>query len=392
MLSLRKDLHVMENIGSIEGLIVDPHKKQGQFWIELYQDSMSPENLLDVRSSEDGQFHFYAKAGAYYIMAYQDSNFDYKLEKDDRVGFNVQAIRVGIGENIDRIRIELSENIGKTELVTKHNKFTSLWPGITNIGQVTTLSDPRFSTENARRGLWEPLSFSMEVGPGVFFLEEFDPEKTPVLFVHGIGGSPKEWAPIINSMDRSRFQPWLLYYETGFPLDMSSQYLFHAMKYLHRVYPFDTAYLVAHSMGGLISASFIQQYQEAGSDYLKLFVSLATPWSGHEGADLGVRYAPVVIPVWRDMAPGSQFLLKVQDMKLPENLPHYLLFAYQGNSMMTPGNDDGAVSIKSQLQLNRQYRAHKVYGIDTDHSGILQNLEVMNMVKQILNDEDSGVK
>ena len=58
---------------------------------------------------------------------------------------------------------------------------------------MAALSDPRFDRDNGRMGLWEPFDFLLEVGAGVYMLEPYDPSRTPVVFVHGMGGSPREF-------------------------------------------------------------------------------------------------------------------------------------------------------------------------------------------------------
>ena len=51
---------------------------------------------------------------------------------------------------------------------------------------------------------------------------------------------------------------------------------------------------VAHSTGGLVSRGYLL---------------ISTPWGGHKGAETGVKRAPVVVRVWRDMVPGSEYQL-----------------------------------------------------------------------------------
>ena len=58
---------------------------------------------------------------------------------------------------------------------------------------VNTLEDPRFRDEHAAESLWRPYDFIFDVGPGVYFLEPYDARKIPVLFVHGINGTPSNF-------------------------------------------------------------------------------------------------------------------------------------------------------------------------------------------------------
>ena len=80
-------------------------------------------------------------------------------------------------------------------------------------------------------------------------------------------------------------------------LDLIGSGLNGVIKKLHDTYRFNTLYVTAHSMGGLVSRSFIMKnVYEDGEDYIKLFVSISTPWDGHRAAEKGVENAPSVIP------------------------------------------------------------------------------------------------
>jgi len=61
-------------------------------------------------------------------------------------------------------------------------------------GDVVSLDDPRFAGEVGSEGLWRPLDFLSENTLGIYFTEPYDPARTPVLLVYGIGGSPQDFA------------------------------------------------------------------------------------------------------------------------------------------------------------------------------------------------------
>src|SRR5262249_1675367 len=53
-------------------------------------------------------------------------------------------------------------------------------------------------------------------------LQSFDPERTPVIFVHGMESTPAAWAPMINALCndpdiRRRYQFWVFSYPSGYP-------------------------------------------------------------------------------------------------------------------------------------------------------------------------------
>ena len=125
-----------------------------------------------------------------------------------------------------------------------------------------------FSGENYSMGMWKPVRFLLEVGGGLFFLQEYEEDKIPVLFIHGINGGPTDWRVVAGTLDERYFQPWVLYYPSGLRLDMVSNYLVWAIAELHEKYRFRQLYLVAHSMGGLIARSFVKKYLERRNNFV----------------------------------------------------------------------------------------------------------------------------
>jgi hypothetical protein len=122
-------------------------------------------------------------------------------------------------------------------------------------------------------------------------------------------------------------------------------------------------------------------------------VTLATPWSGHKSAESGVRYAPAVVRSWYDMAPDSRFLRELfyQDpdtvqrrRTFPRSLAHHLLFAFNRNSASFGASDDRVVTVASQLRPEAQQEAHRLYGFDLTHTGVLEAPEVAHLLNEIL--------
>ena len=54
---------------------------------------------------------------------------------------------------------------------------------------------------------------------GLFLLAPYDPDKIPILFVHGANGTPEGWKMIVEQIDRKKYQPWFYYYPSGFRLN-----------------------------------------------------------------------------------------------------------------------------------------------------------------------------
>ena len=100
---------------------------------------------------------------------------------------------------------------------------------------------------------------------GLYLLEPFDPNRIPVIMVHGLWSSPATWMEMFNDLRsdpvlRKRYQFWFYLYPTGDPFWVSASEMRADMAELRqtfdpqRRYPaLDQTILVGHSMGGLVS-------------------------------------------------------------------------------------------------------------------------------------------
>jgi pimeloyl-ACP methyl ester carboxylesterase len=260
------------------------------------------------------------------------------------------------------------------------------------VGKVTTLDDPRFDFETARKGIWEFYDFLAEGHAGIYFLEEYDPQRIPVLLVHGIGGTPRQFATLIGSLDRTRFQPWLLYYPSGGRLDTVVAWMDQLFTRLEVEFRFEKAAVVAHSMGGLVSRGFVLRHHDAdGSDAVRTFVTISSPLGGMESAGEGVAHSPIVVRSWYGLAPGNPYLeglfykdpaTRSERRRLPPHVAYHMLFGFSGGGMS--GSSDGTVSLASQLRAEAQEEALSLRGYDEDHTSILHRPAVTTRLNEIL--------
>lgn len=350
---------------------------------------------VDSFALRRGRYFFRVPSGTYFVAAFidVDRNFHYDPVKERGVWFGApDPIRVAKGQAADKVNLSLHDSgavVMERPLIAPelgHRGMHDL-PDV-NIGTVTTAADPRFSSENGRLGMWQPVDFALSGLPGVYFLEPFDTEKIPVLFVHGITGHPGEFAYLIKNLDHSRFQAWVLYYPSGGRLDLIAAVAGRWLNSVAARYPIERLAIVAHSMGGLVARSLINQWVVNVGDArvvnLDAFVSISTPWGGHAAAAAGVEHAPEVVPSWYDMKPGSEFLRNLFTTKLPPECSYQLLFGYEGRSALIGGANDGTVAVSSELALEAQEQAVKVYGFPESHAGILNSPEVSARLNRIL--------
>ncbi len=111
---------------------------------------------------------------------------------------------------------------------------------------------------------------------GLYMLEPFDPNKIPVVLVHGLWSTPVTWTEMYNdlrSMEeiRSNYQFWFYLYPTGQPFWVSAEQMRNDLAKVHKTLdPWNESQalhemvLVGHSMGGLVSSL---QTMESGDDF-----------------------------------------------------------------------------------------------------------------------------
>jgi len=339
--------------------------------------------------AEPGPFEIRAQAVPTRFFAFLDLNRDMTFQADEPSAWAAGGRALDpILENTDDIRIGLGTGADPAppaalvgEPLDNHlNNYVR--PAI---GKVTPLDSPLFSFEQAEKGLWTPFAFVEDGGAGIHFLEPYDPRRIPILFVHGISGTPRNFTKLIESVDTSRYQVWFLSYPSGLPLSWVARGMFQFMELLHRKLRFRELHIVAHSMGGLVSRGALNLCARGGTcRYLRSYTTISTPWNGVASARNGVRWAPTAVPVWHDLDPDSEFVATLFETLLPDGLPHYLLFGYRNDTLFDNESGDGVIRLSSQLRSDAQQGATLVRGFNEGHVSILASEEVGALISSIL--------
>jgi pimeloyl-ACP methyl ester carboxylesterase len=125
-----------------------------------------------------------------------------------------------------------------------------------SFGSFIRPDDPRFAT-------------------GVYLIHPYDPNKIPILFVHGLLGTPLSWQNLINDLCSDpkvleHYQPWFFLYPTGQPMLESAAQLREDLQATQRLFdPSGSAIashhvvVVAHSMGGLLAHTLVSDSGDA---------------------------------------------------------------------------------------------------------------------------------
>jgi pimeloyl-ACP methyl ester carboxylesterase len=253
-------------------------------------------------------------------------------------------------------------------------------------GTIRSLDDPIFSPQMTTLGMYDPAAF-LEVAPMMFYaLEECVGYKIPVIFVHGIDGSPREFTEIIKRLDRRLYQPWFFYYPSGNDLSQLSEFFYNIFLSGKVIPHYGTpTIIVAHSMGGLIVRDAMNRHKgEKEEALVQKVITIASPMGGHPGARFA-KNAPLVLPSWRDLNPESDFIRQLYRTPLPGAIGYHLFYAYGNASTLKLGdNSDGVVPLWSQLAPPAQNEAARQYGFNNTHTGILANPEAISRLLGIV--------
>lgn len=142
--------------------------------------------------------------------------------------------------------------------------------GASGYGLAVDLSAPYaqlLERTSLKRLAWWGLIGGAEVGKrsGLFLLDDYDPNKIPVIMIHGVAGSPVIWARLSNAIMgdpelHRRYQIWHVVYQSNAPLLVER---YRVQRYIDKAWsdldPDGQAQarqgvvLVGHSMGGVIA-------------------------------------------------------------------------------------------------------------------------------------------
>ncbi len=337
-------------------------------------------------------YGFNLPEGEYILQVYADINKDKVFDQFELVGSKKVVLNKQLYPEkvVGQADINIFEATKAIQAISISNirdavKAQSLfYPA----GTIRQLHDPVFDNKISTLGLYDPASF-LEHAPIMFYaLEESVMHKVPVIFVHGIEGTPRSFEAILASLDRERFTPWFFYYPSGGDLNQLSD-LFYRLFLSGKVIPMGDMpmVIVAHSMGGLVAREALNKYKGAEKENkATLFVSIASPFGGHPSAALGEKSGLMKLPVWADLNPNNQFIKKLYRKPLPDFLQHHLFYAYKNDKLFKFfENSDGVVPLSSQLHLEVQQQSNHKFGFNDNHVDILKNKDMIFRLMSSIN-------
>ena len=377
-----------KNFALIEGNIVKNINSSKDIYLILFRETIVNNNkiltLVDFSThSKAESFKIKVNLGRYFLHAYQNK----ENITDKKIGYEFISNIIVLNENNRKKKIVVkmpsttvlvSENnilIGNTSEKSIFKKFSKI--------KNTNLTDSIFSRTNSKMGLFKPLKFYDKVGGGIYVLGNFSANKVPILFIHGLNGTPRDFSHIINQIDKNKYQIIVYYYATGVNLNYSVDGLNNSITKLKEKYGFNKLVIVAHSMGGLVSRGFINNLDS--SIIVEKYITISTPWNGQKFAEYAGKIAFRIVPSFLNMVPGSVYQKKILSKPFPKRLSHYLFFGYKAkNSFVLENSNDGVISLSSQLYESAQDQASFIIGYNETHSSILKSEKLINKILQIL--------
>jgi pimeloyl-ACP methyl ester carboxylesterase len=391
-LRLKEDVSWLNSATKISGSIKGASTPEGVVVVALVRAGDHQDYIPETYTVRygNGSFELLNREGSFYLMAFEDQNEDLKFQPGEPVGWwgEPTALVMGKKAKQDDLDIELlSAAQAQKELPQIY--ADDLPPVLIardtiNLGTQAQLTDPQFEPEIGSMGMWEPVKHVQAGHSGLYFLEPFDANKTPVLFIHGISGTGRVWRRLIRRIDRTQLQPWVLNYPSGASLSLLSETINGLLNELQVKYGFSKLAVVGHSMGGLVARDIVNRNLAQGRRAtVRQLITISTPWGGHAAAQRAAN-APISVPAWQDMAPGSAYLQALLAPPLPAPVPFDLVFGYQGSSLFLAGNSDGTIALSSLLAEKAQDQARQLIAFDEDHVSILKSAKVAARINRLL--------
>jgi len=415
-IGFKQQLGRLQHYGRVDGNVRTEHANDGPLVVLLVRETHDEQYPFAAADTyvrlEPGSYAFLVAPGTYHVGAYEDRNRNGKYDPDEpaihpSAGSSLRVVSGGVAHadilipNEGRIAglTEAVDVFGLVARTPEEQRSFSLWAWTIQGEICADLDDAKFGAAAAARGLWRIDDFLNDGVMGIYFMEPYDPDRIPVLFVHGISGFPQQFSALIDALDRERFQAWFYFYPSGFDLGFPPQigisgHLSTLIERLQAEFGFGEMAIVAHSMGGLVArGAILKYYERTKRNDIRLLISISTPWEGATSA-ARAEGSPIELPLsFRDMNPDSDFLRwifytderKTAPRPLPPDTEFDLLFGFR-KSGVSAVSDDGTVALFSALRMEAQQQARTLRGYDDGHADILHDADAIAWVNHLLSE------
>ena len=152
--------------------------------------------------------------------------------------------------------------------------------------------------------------------------------------------------------------------------------------------PDDITYILGHSYGGLLGATWLNQTKR---HYCKGLITIASPWQGSPTARILNWF--LSDPVWQDMKPGSDLLKAVNEIQLDTPVKNIIANPQQGgNGLAGRSNNDGTIPVDSARNLPVGFTRTRSVEIPHGHSEVLQSWDTIEQIRMFIDDPVADTK
>jgi pimeloyl-ACP methyl ester carboxylesterase len=268
----------------------------------------------------------------------------------------------------------------------RNAEFADLMERARREDQVVPLTHALFSPDAAAIGHWHSAFYLDNYGTALFLPVPFAPDRVPVVLIHGINGSPRDFAELGTWLQDRGFQPVYFVYPSGMALDAAAHQLGKRLQAFLDRHAVERFVMIGHSMGGVVAKALLDEV-DVGDDLpsWRLFLSISSPFGGIDTAQYADRL-PRHPPAWDDLIPSSGFIRKVQSTPFPRGLSFYLFFGARSSQrlMAALGNNDGVLTLASMCDTPVTQAASDVFGFYEDHTSILAAPQMLRRLETIL--------
>ncbi|MEY4482555.1 MAG: hypothetical protein RL693_7 [Verrucomicrobiota bacterium] len=277
-----------------------PLAKQGQpEWSPGFFDHFTPAHAFDLK-----RFYTHVEGkgvGAPFVLTLEDTSA-IRAERTFRPNNGIYApgtVLLQFGKPAQnnaatpvRMRILNSMNVREANVAGSERHLAY---DITSMVEANLNNN--YIVKNGLAGLLRPDKRAEDLG--LFGLNTFDPNKIPVVFVHGLNSSPKIWSNIVNEIYanpelNARYQPLLFIYPSGLSVPgAAARFRDSLVKYRAKWDPkgsnanFNRMIIVGHSMGGLLTRL---QVIDTGEELRKAFFTRPIAENGWLTAEEKIKY------------------------------------------------------------------------------------------------------
>jgi triacylglycerol esterase/lipase EstA (alpha/beta hydrolase family) len=243
---------------------------------------------------------------------------------------------------------------------------------------------------------------------GFYMLAPYNPDKIPLITVHGLLSSPITWIDVNNQLLadpelRRNFQIWHFYYPPGLPIMVSASMFREKLDELYRTFDpggnnpkLSDTIVLSHSMGGLITRTAVSDSSDAfwlkmfgktekelslpadlksqldklldfeHRNFIKRVVFVAVPHRGSNMSESLVgRIGRSLVSLPAKIASNlKQMHEQIQSLLLPE-AKEALVSPDELNSIRGLSPNNPAIQALSQLAISRGVQVHSIIGTES---------------------------